>query len=71
MRSEYVLPELVLIVAAYPDMLPRAIFDSSAGRKDRKRVMGVCSRGRKIEAPNAGQILDVRTDVAISIPGVD
>ena len=73
-RPEGVVPELIFVVAAYPDMMPDVILQPSGRSKDLKGVMRVV-RGtvgrREIDTANTYQKLDVRTEVAMPVPAVD
>ena len=64
-------PELILVITAYPYMSPSVIFQTSAGGKDTKGVMPIRPAGGEVDAAYAHHILDVRTEVAIAVPGVD
>src|ERR1035437_6309543 len=69
---EEVGPELVFVVAAHPDVLPRTILDTTARGPNRPGVMGICgSNMLKIDAAESGYELAVGMDVAVVAPGVD
>jgi hypothetical protein len=67
------MPELVFIFAAYPDMAPYPVLCSSAGSKHAERVMLIVRilGVREVNTAYTAHVFDVGVEVMIVPVGVD
>src|SRR5271163_3197324 len=56
-------PALVFVVAAPPELMPDSEIDTTTRRQEQKRVMCVARSPRKVDAANAGKELGIWFDV--------